>query len=149
MPGPLVLPREVSWVQLDLRIVFLNLLFAGMGACMPNARSFPSAGPGERLVVANGDVERRVLRVPPGHFPRPGECRLWFPDRPPGQQPSSGSCVGLGRIAPAGTWILYRPANDKKVVHARVIDPKKDGVVVVVRVYDANKGTYLRDEKPR
>jgi hypothetical protein len=30
-----------------------------------------------------------------------------------------------------------------------VIDPKKDGVVVVVRVYDAKKGTYLRDEQPR
>jgi hypothetical protein len=116
---------------------------------MPNARSFPPAGPGERLVIANGDVERRVLKVPPGHFPKPGECRLWFPDRPPGQQPAPGSCLGLGRIAPAGTWILYRPSNDKKVVHARVIDPKKDGVVVVVRVYDSKKGTYLRDEKPR
>ena len=129
--------------------LLFSLALVAMGACMPNARSFPPAGPGERLVVANGDVERRVLKVPPGHFPRPGECRLWFPDRPPGQQPAGGSCVGLGRIAPAGTWILYRPSNDRKVVHARVIDPKKDGVVVVVRVYDSKKGTYLRDEKPR
>jgi hypothetical protein len=30
-----------------------------------------------------------------------------------------------------------------------VIDPKKDGVVVVVRVYDANRGTYIRDERPQ
>lgn len=128
-------------------IMFVGLLVAG--ACMPNARSFPPAGSGERLVVSNGDVERRVLKVPPGHFPKPGECRLWFPDRPPGQQPAPGSCVGLGRIAPAGTWILYRPTSDKKVIHARVMDPKKDGVVIAVRVYDSKKGTYLRDEKLR
>jgi hypothetical protein len=126
---------------------FLGLLLAS-GACMPNGRSFPP-GPGERIVISNGDVERRTLKVPPGHFPRPGECRLWFPGRPPGQQPRAGSCVGLGRIAPAGTYILYRPTSDKKVVHARVIDPKKDGVVVVVRVYDANRGTYIRDERPQ
>src|SRR5688572_5512304 len=145
MPGPLVLPREGVMGTARSSFVLLNLLVAGMSACMPNARSFPPPGRGERVVIANGDVERRVLKVPPGHFPRPGECRLWFPDRPPGQQPHAGSCMGLGRIAPAGTWILYRPANDKKILHARVIDPKKDGVVVVVRVYDARKGTYLRE----
>lgn len=32
-------------------------------------------------------------------------------------------------------------------MHARVIDPKRDGVVVVVRVYDVNRGAYLGQER--
>ena len=27
------------------------------------------------------------LNIPQGHYPPPGECRIWFPDRPPGHQP--------------------------------------------------------------
>ena len=49
--------------------------------------------------------------------------------------------------APAGSWILYRPTNDRRVVHARVIDPKRDGVILVVRVYDVERGTYLGQER--
>jgi len=34
-------------------------------------------------------------------------------------------------------------------VHARVIDPKRDGIVIVVRIYDADRGTYIGRERPR
>jgi hypothetical protein len=149
-------PERVALVALEggfmatasTRIALVSLLSAGLGACVPNARTFPPVGPGERIVIANGDVESRSLKVPPGHFPRPGECRLWFPSRPPGQQPRAGSCVGLARIAPAGTMILYRPTHEKKVIYARVIDPKRDGVIIVTRVY-TDRGTYLREDKQR
>ena len=128
------------------QIAVAALLSVSTGACAP--RNFP--GPGERLVIAHGDVEDRgSLRVPPGHMPNVGQCRIWFPGRPPGQQPKAGSCTGLQRVAPAGSWILYRPTSDKKVVHARVIDPKRDGVVVSVRIYDVDRGTYLKSERPR
>lgn len=30
--------------------------------------------------------------IPRGHYPPPGRCRVWYPDRPPGQQPSPTSC---------------------------------------------------------
>lgn len=30
--------------------------------------------------------------IPPGHYPPPRECRVWFPDRPPAHQPPPGSC---------------------------------------------------------
>lgn len=30
--------------------------------------------------------------IPPGHYPPPGSCRVWFPDRPPGHQPPPSSC---------------------------------------------------------
>jgi len=124
------------------------LLVAAVGACAPIlARSSPGAG--SRVIVVSDDEDRSQLKVPPGHLPRAGECRLWYPGRPPGRQPRAGSCSGIERIAPAGTLILYRPSDDKKVVHARVIDPKRDGVVVVVRVYDADRGTYLGQERRR
>ena len=63
--------REDSWVPLDIVLCFSTCCSRGMGACMPNARSFPSAGPGERLVVANGDVERRVAQGSTRPFPAP------------------------------------------------------------------------------
>jgi hypothetical protein len=131
-------------------IRFLRVPFAALGtvvtACMPVVRHTP---PPARVIVVSNDEDRSQLRVPPGHYPRVGECRLWFPGRPPGHQPKSQGCRGIERIAPAGSWILYRPANDRKVVHARVIDPKRDGVVLVVRVYDVDRGTYLGQERRR
>ena len=135
------------------RFHIVNLVALGViaGACMPGIRSAPA--PASRVIVVSDDEDRSQLRVPPGHLPRAGQCRVWFPGRPPGQQPSAGSCNGIERVAPAGSWILYRPTNDRKVVHARVIDPKRAGVVLVVRVYDVDRGTYLgqqrSDEKPK
>ena len=128
-------------------LVITSSLLTALGACMPNMRTLP-AGPGERLLIAHGDVENRSLKVPPGHYPPPGQCRLWYPGRPPGQQPKAGNCVSITRVAPAGSMVLYRPTDDKKVVHARVVDSKRDGVIVVTRIYEVEKGTYLRDEKP-
>jgi hypothetical protein len=124
------------------------VLFVGTGlqaACAPTVHTrVPRAA---RVVVVSDDEDRSQLRVPPGHYPPPGQCRLWYPGRPPGHQPQPASCRSLERSAPAGSWVLYRPPNDKKVVHARVIDPKRAGVVVVVRVYDVERGTYLGQER--
>ncbi len=41
---------------------------------------------------------RRAVRVPPGHMPRPGYCRLWYPGRPPGHQPRARPCEQLFRM---------------------------------------------------
>jgi hypothetical protein len=85
------------------------------------------------------------LGVPRGHLPPPGECRIWYPRRPPGQQPPPMRCSRAMVDAPAGTWVLYRP--DREEVHARVIDERRPGVVVRVRIYDADRGRYLRSER--
>ena len=130
------------------RFHIANLFALGVVVgCAPAVRSVQL--PTSRVVVVSDDEDRSQLRVPPGHLPRAGQCRVWFRGRPPGQQPQAGSCKGIERVAPAGTWILYRPTNDKKVVHARVIDPKRPGVVVVVRVYDVKRGTYLGQERSK
>lgn len=39
----------------------------------------------------------RALRIPPGHLPPPGSCRLWYVGRPPGHQPPPTSCARLFR----------------------------------------------------
>ncbi len=50
---------------------------------------------------------RRVkARIPPGHMPPPGFCRIWFPDRPPGHQPPPGPCEALEPRVPPGAFIV-------------------------------------------
>jgi hypothetical protein len=90
------------------------------------------------------------LDVPPGHLPEVGECRIWFPGRPPGQQPrpKSRPCAGIAAAAPAGSWIIYRPSDDKKVVHVRIVDERRGGVVVRIRIYDIETEQLVREENP-
>jgi hypothetical protein len=49
---------------------------------------------------------QRVLFVPPGQMPPEGQCRLWIPNRPPGQQANAAPCASLGNI-PTGAFILF------------------------------------------
>lgn len=56
-------------------------------------------------------VPRVLNNIPRGHYPPPGECRIWYPDQPAGQQPPPvpcGSLIGI-RLEP-GAFILH---NDK------------------------------------
>src|SRR2546422_6675984 len=34
-----------------------------------------------------GPSTAATLGVPPGHLPKPGQCRIWVPGVPPGHQP--------------------------------------------------------------
>lgn len=45
--------------------------------------------------------------VPPGHYPPPGECRIWYAGRPPGQQPPPARCESLVGRVPYGAFLLY------------------------------------------
>ena len=53
-------------------------------------------------------VGPRTFHVPPGHYPPPGHCRLWYPGRPPGHQPPPVPCERL--IVGPGAFILYNDA---------------------------------------
>lgn len=47
-------------------------------------------------------------RIPNGHLPPPGECRIWYPDRPAGHQPppfKCGEACGSGRTR----WVADHP----------------------------------------
>jgi hypothetical protein len=97
--------------------------------------------------AAKAPAAAATLNVPPGQLPRPGLCRLWFPDRPPGRQPKARPCAEVESGAPAGTWVLYRPSQDRNVVHVRYLDDRRAGVVVWIRVFDASSGAFVRDMK--
>lgn len=97
---------------------------------------------------AGGPSTAATLGVPPGHLPPPGLCRIWIPGRPPGHQPRARSCDGIAADAPAGSWILYRPGEDKKLVHVRVVDDRRAGVVIRIRVFEVESGKLVREEKP-
>lgn len=91
-----------------------------------------------------------TLGIPPGHLPAPGECRVWIPGTPPGRQPGppSRDCAGIARTAPAGSWIVYRPSRDRKHVHVRVLDERRAGVVIRIRVFEVETGKFVREENP-
>lgn len=84
------------------------------------------------------------LGIPPGHLPSPGMCRVWVPGQPPGHQDKARSCSNIERTAPAGSWIVERPGKDRKVVHVRVVDERRPGVVVRMRVYELRDGKLVR-----
>src|SRR5438093_10563820 len=89
-----------------------------------------------------GPSTAATLGVPPGHLPKPGQCRIWIPGVPPGHQPrpKSRSCDGIGADAPAGSWTLYRPTTDRKIVHARAVDQRSAAEEVRIRVFEVERG---------
>ena len=91
-----------------------------------------------------------TLGVPPGHLPKAGECRIWIPGTPPGQQPKPKSrpCAAIGAVAPAGSWIIYRPTDNKKHVHVREVDGRRAGVVIRTRIFDIETTRLVREDNP-
>jgi hypothetical protein len=91
-----------------------------------------------------------TFKIPPGHLPEIGECRVWIERLPPGQQPKpkSRACTGIASVAPAGSWILYRPSDDEKVIHVRIVDPRRAGVVIRIQIFDLESKRLLREENP-
>ncbi|RTQ46518.1 hypothetical protein EJV47_21435 [Hymenobacter gummosus] len=64
--------------------------YKGRGNDDRNARGGTAMGGilGRVIFPPAGTVgPRRLEGVPRGHYPPPGECRIWYPNRPPGQQP--------------------------------------------------------------
>ncbi|WP_150780747.1 tetratricopeptide repeat protein [Pseudomonas fluorescens] len=46
------------------------------------------------------------VEIPRGHWPPPGKCRIWFPDRPPGHQPAPVKCKKLRDRVPLGAYLV-------------------------------------------
>ncbi|MBV2132175.1 tetratricopeptide repeat protein [Pseudomonas sp. MAP12] len=62
--------------------------------------------PGMQAAVLDTTQEADIYRIPRGHRPPPGQCRIWFPGRSPGKQPPSGDCRQLRQRVPAGAWLI-------------------------------------------
>src|SRR5438105_13389218 len=94
-----------------------------------------------------GPSTAATLGVPPGHLPKPGECRVWIPGVPPGRQPrpKSRACAGIEAVAPPGSWIIYRPEADRRFVHVREVDQRRVGMVIRVRGFEIETGRLVRE----
>lgn len=77
----------------------------------------PATRPGTRVGDVLGKVilppagtpgPRQLEGVPRGQYPPPGQCRIWYPDRPAGHQPPPASCESLrGARLERGAFILH------------------------------------------
>jgi hypothetical protein len=72
----------------------------------------PAPGPSGDIVVVDDDAgyvteARGPGHIPPGHYPPPGECRIWHAGRPPGHQPPPVPCERLYGTVPFGAFVLY------------------------------------------
>lgn len=66
-----------------------------------------SRGKGRGKANGHNRAPRKV-KIPPGHYPPKGMCRLWYPGRPPGQQPAPFRCGEVrGRVFGSGAFLLY------------------------------------------
>lgn len=102
----------------------------------------------DRLVISDTD-DKRPLGIPPAQLPSPGNCRVWYPGRPAAKQSPAQSCAQADSAATEESWILYRPREDPRVIHVRSIDPDSVDLVLRMRVYDAERGTYLGTKQPK
>lgn len=99
--------------------VVAGVVFTG---CMVPGRVIIDTNPEPRIIVDSPyrvDYRRnhkragknhmrygKRIKVPPGHLPPPGMCRLWYYDRPPGHQPRPVSCRRIGRRIPYGAAVI-------------------------------------------
>lgn len=97
-----------------MRFPICALLASGLLAGCGSTYGIPiPGGPSGDVVVLDdrreerGDGGARTLGVPRGHYPPPGECRVWYPGREPGQQPPPAKCDQLVGRVPYGAFILY------------------------------------------
>src|SRR5574341_33280 len=136
----------------SVRIVIAWCGLAFLAACTRTVYVAPRPQPQQAPGGGGGGAgpTARTLGIPGGHLPRPGQCRIWIPGTPPGRQPHARSrtCVGIRAIAPAGSWIVYRPTRDRRLVHVREVDRARAGVIIIVRLYDVNTGNFVRDARP-
>src|SRR5437763_16550424 len=108
-------PRDASLLRLLVTTLSLTTLVL---ACTRTTRRTIILAPTPEVETAAPGTAV-VLGVPPGHLPKPGECRVWIPGAPPGRQPrpKSRACAGIEAGAPPARGIRYQPPGGRKLVH--------------------------------
>ena len=98
-------------ISILFRVSILLLLVAGVGGCATYGEVMIESEPG--LVTVEGQTspgqshyQTNSPKIPPGHMPPPGKCRIWFPGEPPGKQPPPGDCMELEQQIPPGAWLI-------------------------------------------
>lgn len=87
------------------------------------------------------------LDIPAGHYPPPGQCRIWYPHKPVGHQPPPGKCKKLRHRVPRGAWLIRHPGGQSRHVHVSVYDEKRRGAVSIVGEFEIGSGVFVRVAK--
>jgi hypothetical protein len=98
-------------ISMFFRGLLLLLLVAGVGGCATYGKVIVEDDTGSVTVEVEkgpgqGHYKSRLPKIPPGHMPPPGKCRIWLPGEPPGGQPPPGDCLELERQVPPGAWLI-------------------------------------------
>jgi hypothetical protein len=88
------------------------------------------------------------LKIPPGHLPPPGSCRIWVPGVPPGHQSAPGACSELVQRVPPGAWLLRRDRSNPGQIEVLVYHERKPSVVVAIRYFEVSTGRLLSTIDP-
>lgn len=99
-----------------VRIGIAVIVSASLVACANHDRR-GSAAEGDAVGDSAGplilDAERHgrfvaapIATVPRRHLPPSGQCRIWYPDPPPGHESPSGRCEELRHYVPPGAVLL-------------------------------------------
>lgn len=105
--------QEVVRVNIRVPIALCASVFLASGCLSTAARSSdpgPRARSGKVVLVSASEgrhAPRGLSKVPPGHYPPPGQCRIWHLGTPPGHQPPPAPCASLIGRVPRGSFILY------------------------------------------
>lgn len=138
------------------RTLTMFALVGALAACsstQPDVNTDPATG---AVLASSADADdgdgrkstAATLGIPPGHLPPPGQCKVWMPGEPPGQQKKkfkAGDCSYVRTQVPPGGWLVYRPTEDKKEVRVSVYGSGRSEVVSI-RFFDLATGTLLREE---
>lgn len=87
------------------RAVILVAAVSALGGC-----ALFDAGPAgdQRTVIVypGGDTSLDPVILPASALPPPGDCRIWYPDRAPEDQPEPADCEELRHQTPPGAVLV-------------------------------------------
>lgn len=79
-----------------------------------------------------------------GQYPELGECRIWFPDRPVGEQPPPGDCARFRPKDPAEVRIIHPPVENLDYDYLEAYNQQWSGDLGEERGFDAGSGSFVR-----
>ena len=100
--------KDVPVGHIMTRLALLGLFAVGLAgvAAQAEAHAVGYGYPAPQVHAVGYGYPAPQVHVPEGHLPPPGECRIWFPDREPGDQPPPGSCHALKHKVPPGAYLI-------------------------------------------
>jgi hypothetical protein len=96
-------------VNVILRLIFIcTVLIVTITGCA-SRRAVVIGHERERVIIESEEEPQSPgysYKIPKGHMPPPGKCRIWYPELPPGQQPPPGNCEDLRYHVPPGARLI-------------------------------------------